>query len=109
MNGNECSETCLFKIIVYKSPFDSQFTITLLLGKLTIGMKYLRASFVNNITNFNKYICSIGTALRSYGEEPEKILPQLFTTYAHCSSDNGPFTCYIEMLENQYNDETINL
>ena len=54
MNGNECSETCLFKIIVYKSPFDSQFTITLLLGKLTIGMKYLRASFVNNITNFNK-------------------------------------------------------
>ena len=36
-------------------------------------------------------------------------MPQLFATYDDCSSDNGPFTCYIEILENQYNNGKIKL
>ena len=39
----------------------------------------------------------------------EKLLPQIFESYADISSDNGPFTCYIDILENQSNDGTLNL
>ena len=67
------------------------------------------ASFGNNIEDFNKYIRSFGTTIRACGEELGKLFPQLFTTYVNCSSDNGPFTHYIEMLENNYSDGTLNL
>ena len=70
------------------------------------GMPDFMVSFVNNIADFNKYIQSIGNALCARGEDMGNLLPSLFTTYTDCISDNGPFTRYIEMLENQYNDGT---
>ena len=72
-------------------------------------MLYLVASFRNKIANFNKQIRSIGTALRAHGEDPCDLLPQLFAAYADFSSDNGPFTGYIDILENQYNYGTLSL
>ena len=73
------------------------------------GMPDFMVSFVNNIADFNKYIQSIGNALCARGEDMGNLLPSLFTTYTDCISDNGPFTRYIETLENHYNDGTINL
>ena len=109
MNGNEFSGIFLFKVIVSKSQVYSQYAITLLLGKLTTEMADIMASFGNNIYGFNKEIWYIGTELCARGEDPGNLLPQLFKTYYDCSTDNGPFTCYIEILENQYNDGTLNL
>ena len=73
------------------------------------GIKDITASFINNIANLNKEIISIGTDLCAIGEDTGKLLPQLFATYDDCSLDNGTFTRYIEILENQYNDGTLNL
>ena len=99
MNGNQSSGICLFKAIVSKYQVDSRSTITLLLRKLTTGMPDLMDQFGNNINYFNKDILSVGTTLRARGQDPGNLLLQLFATYADCSSDHGPFTQYIEMLE----------
>ena len=79
---------------------DNLSTITLLLVNLTTGMPDIMASFGNNIANFNKYIRSIGTDICAYGDDPGNLLPHLFATYAYSSLDHGPFTHYIEVLEN---------
>ena len=71
-------------------------------------MSELMASFVNNITNFNKETHYIGNYIHERGEDTGNILPQISATYDDCSSDNGPFIRYIEMLENQYDDGTLN-
>ena len=73
------------------------------------GIPDLMASFVINISDFNKDIRFFGNDLHTRGEDPENLLPQLFETYADCSLDNGPFTRYIEMLEDKYNNGTLNL
>ena len=80
-----------------------------MLGNITTGMTYLMASFGNNIDNFNKEICSIGTDLCACGEDTGNLLPHIFTTYADISFYNGPFTRYIEILENNHNNRTLNL
>ena len=94
---------------MYKYHVDSWSTINPLLETITAGISYLMASFGNNIAIFNKETCSIGTDLHAHGYKTGKILLQLFATYDDRSSDNGPFTRYIETLENHYNDGTINL
>ena len=86
-----------------KSQVGSWFEITLLLGKLMTEITDLMSSFGNNITDFNKEIWSIWTDLCAHGGDPGNLLPQLFETHDDCSLDHGPFTRYIEMLENQYN------
>ena len=73
------------------------------------GIPDLMASFVKNISDFNKDIRFVGNDLHTRGEDPENLLLQLFETYADYSLDNGPFTPYIEMLENKYNNGTLNL
>ena len=80
-----------------------------MLRKLTNGIPDLMASFRNNIDDFNKDICFVGTALFSRGQDLGNLLPQIFATYIYCSLDNVPFTRYIEMLENQYNNGPLNL
>ena len=64
-------------------------------------------SFGNNITYFNKEIRCVENALCAHEEDLGKLLTQIFTTYADCSQDNGPFIHYIEMPENQYNYRTL--
>ena len=81
----------------------------LLLRKITTGISDIMVSLGNNISNFNKEIRYVGIALRARGEDPGNLLPQLFATYADCGSHNGPFTHYIKILENQYNDGTLKL
>ena len=63
-------------------------------------MSGLMASFRNNIADFNKNILSIWNALWERGEDPGNLLLQILATYADSSPDNGPFTHYIEILEN---------
>ena len=36
-------------------------------------------------------------------------MPQLFTTYDEFSLENLPFICYIKIIENKYNNDTLNL
>ena len=109
MSYNECSVICLFKFIVSNSQVDTQSTITLLLVKLTTGMTDIMALLGKNISGLNNETRTVGNDLSSCGGGACNLLPHIFTTFSDCSSDNGPFTCYIEMLENQYNDGTINL
>ena len=109
MNGNECLVICLFNFIVYKQQVDSQSIITPLLRNLTTGISDLMAQFGNNIDYFNTYILYVGTDICARWDDLGNLLPQLFANYDDCISYNGPFTCYIEMLENHYNDGTLNL
>ena len=62
-------------------------------------MPDLLKSLENNIANFNKEICSFGSALCAYWEDPNNLFTQIFATYAGFSSENEPFTRYIEILE----------
>ena len=94
-------------VIVSKYQVDSQSTIYLLIRKLMTGIPDLMLSFGNNISNFIKEIRSVETDIHARGEDPGNLFLKLFTTYDDCSSDNGPFTCYIFMLENQYNNTTL--
>ena len=64
MNGNYCSGIYIFKFIVSKSQVDNQSTVTLVLEKLMTGIPDHMASSVNNISNFNKEIRSVGTDIR---------------------------------------------
>ena len=100
MNDNECSGICLFKVIMSKSQVGCKSTINLLRGKLTTGMIDKMATSGNSIAIFNKYVLSIVTAFHACGEDPGNLLPQISVTYSDFSSDNGPFTRYIEILEN---------
>ena len=84
-----------------KSQVNIRSTITLLLGTLTNLIPDIMASFGNNIFIFNKDLCSFGTVICARGEDLRKLLPQIFATYADCSSYNGPFTRYIDILGNQ--------
>ena len=72
-------------------------------------MPDLMESFGNNPPNFNNDIWSIGTDICEHGKDLDNFLSHLFVTYADCSLDNGTFTRYIKMLENKYNDGTLNL
>ena len=45
--------------------------------------------------------------MRARGQDPSKIVPQLFTTYLGCEAEDTPFYRYIEHLENNYNDGTV--
>ena len=92
MNGNECPGTCLFKGIVSESQVNSRYMISLLIQKLTTGMTDLMLSLGNNITNFNKNICSVGTDICAHEEDPCNILLQIFTTNAECSLENFTYT-----------------
>ena len=67
------------------------------------------ASFGNNIADFNKEIFSFGTVIFARVKEPGNLLLEIFGTYSNCIWDNGSFTCYIEILESQYNDGTLSL
>ena len=80
--------------------------ITLSIRKLTTGVPELMVSLGNIIADFNKQIWSVGTDIFAHEQDPGNLFPQLFATYADCSSDNGPFTKYIEILDNQYNNGT---
>ena len=73
------------------------------------GMTDLMESLGNGISNFNKEIRSVGTSIFARGGNPVNPLPKLFATYDNFSFHNGPFARYIEMLENQYNNRTLNL
>ena len=87
-----------------KSQVDGQSTITLLLGKLTTGIPYLIESFGNNILLYLLELISVHVGrirTTSYCSSSQPILIVV--------SENGPFTCYIEMPENKYNNGTLNL
>ena len=58
---------------------------------------------------FNKEICSVGNDIHTHGEELGNLLTQLFKEYTYFNFYNGPFTRYIEMLENKYNGGTLNI
>ena len=42
--------------------------------------------------------------LRSRGQDPSRIVPQLFSTYLACEAEDTPFYRYIEYLENSFNE-----
>ena len=94
---------------MYKYQVYSLSKITLLIRKLMTGIPDLMASLGNNIANFKKDIHSVVTAFRARGEDLGNLLPQLLKTYDYCSSYIGPFTRYIKILENQYNNGILNL
>ena len=64
MNGNEYSGIFLFKDVISKYQLDSQFTVILLLEKLTDGIPDIMKSFGNNISDYNKDILSVETMIR---------------------------------------------
>jgi hypothetical protein len=64
------------------------------------------AGHSNNIQLFNRDVKVIQEDLRARGQNPDNILPQLFSTYYSCEGTNSPLGRFIEFLENSYNAGT---
>ena len=77
--GTEYSGVLLFKIIVMSSQVDTKATTNLLWQKLTAGMPNIMASCGNNVKEFNLQVQKLQKKLRARGENPDEIMPQLFS------------------------------
>ena len=105
--GDEYSGVLLLKVVVMSSMVDTLATTNLLWQKLTAGMPDIMAGNGNNVKEFNLEIQRLQKKLRSRGQDPDSIMPQLFSVYGLCDKQDGKFSRYIEQLTNSYSDGTI--
>ena len=62
-----------------------------------------------NVKAFNMQVLSIVCRVKRRGTDPGSILPQLLRVYMSVDDKDGKFARYIENLNNNYIDGTINL
>jgi hypothetical protein len=101
-NGED-SGLLLLKLVISESTLETKSTVNHLWGKLTTGLPGIMAGHSNNIQLFNRDVKVIQEDLRARGQNPDNILPQLFSTYYSCEGTNSPLGRFIEFLENSYN------
>ncbi|MGL5918059.1 MAG: hypothetical protein ACRCYM_02330, partial [Cetobacterium sp.] len=99
----EDSGLLLLKLVISESTLETKSTVNNLWGKLTTGLPAIMQGHSNNIQLFNRDVKSLQEDLRARGQNPDNILPQLFTTYYGCEGTNSPLGRFIEFLENSYN------
>jgi hypothetical protein len=104
-NGED-SGLLLLKLVISESTLETKSTVNHLWGKLTTGLPGIMAGHSNNIQLFNRDVKVIQEDLRARGQNPDNILPQLFSTYYSCEGTNSPLGRFIEFLENSYNAGT---
>jgi hypothetical protein len=93
----------LLKLVISKSTLETNSTVNHLWGKLTTGLPRIMAGHSNNIQLFNHDVKVIQEDLQARGQNPDNIIPQLFSTYYNCEGSNSPLGQFIEFLENSYN------
>ena len=106
---NEHSGICFLRVIIAEAQVDTRATTNLLLGQLTSGLPDIMAKEGGNIRAFNQQVLSIVRRVKRRGTDPGSILPQLLRVYTSVDDKNGKFARYIENLNNNYIDGTINL
>ena len=106
---NEYSGICFLRVIIAEAQVDTRATTNLLLGQLTSGLPDIMAKEGGNIRAFNQQVLSIVRRVKRRGTDPGSILPQLLRVYTSVDDKNGKFARYIENLNNNYIDGTINL
>ena len=106
---NEYSGICFLRVIIAEAQVDTRATTNLLLGQLTSGLPDIMAKEGGNIRSFNQQVLSIIRRVKRRGTDPGSILPQLLRVYTSVDDKNGKFARYIENLNNNYIDGTINL
>lgn len=100
--NNELPGVLLLKVIICEAQIDIKSTANLLMEKLSSGMPNIMAECGNNVKLFNEQIKSIRKKLVARGEGPTNLVPQLLRTFGECDGAEGPFSRYIEQLENAY-------
>jgi hypothetical protein len=102
-NGED-SGLLLLKLVISESTLETKSTVNNLWGKLTTGLPDLMAGHSNNVQLFNRDVKALQENLRARGQNPDNIIPQLFSTYYNCEGTNSPLGRYIEYLENAFNN-----
>ena len=106
---DEYSGTCFLRVIIAEAQVDTRATTNLLLGQLTSGLPDIMAKEGGNVKSFNLQVLSIIRRVKRRGTDPGSILPQLLRVYTSVDDKEGKFARYIENLNNNYIDGTINL
>jgi len=106
---DEYSGTCFLRVIIAEAQVDTRATTNLLLGQLTSGLPDIMAKEGGNVKAFNMQVLSIVRRVKRRGTDPGSILPQLLRVYMSVDDKDGKFARYIENLNNNYIDGTINL
>jgi len=96
-------------VIIAEAQVDTRATTNLLLGQLTSGLPDIMAKEGGNVKAFNMQVLSIVCRVKRRGTDPGSILPQLLRVYMSVDDKDGKFARYIENLNNNYIDGTINL
>ncbi|CAB9525983.1 unknown protein [Seminavis robusta] len=105
----EKSGLLYLKLIIQESTIETKSTMNSLWTKITAGMPSMMEERGNNILKFNDDVRSVQKQLRARGENPEHLIPQLLSVYANCEDEDTPFHRYIETVENNYNEGTLEL
>jgi len=106
---DEYSGTYFLRVIIAEAQVDTRATTDLLLGQLTSGLPDIMAKKGGNVKSFNLQVLSIVRRVKRRGTDPGSILPQLLRVYMSVDDKEGKFARYIDNLNNNYIDGTINL
>ena len=107
--AGETSGVMFLFAIIQESTITTKSTTNHMWAKLTSGMPDILAACGNNVAKFNEEIRVIQTMLVARGEDPSKILPQLFSTYKGCESVESAFGRFMENLEFAHDQGTKHL
>jgi hypothetical protein len=97
----------LLFLVIQESTLQTKSTTNSLWGKLTAGLPGIMHANANNIMTFNTEVREIQQRLRSQGQDPSSIIPQLFAVYQGCEGEETAFFRFVEYLENDYNNGAV--
>jgi hypothetical protein len=105
-SNREDSGLLLLKLVISESTLKTKSTVNHLWGKLMMGLPCIMAGHANNIQLLNCDIKIIQEDLQAWSQNPDNIIPQLFSTYYAREGTNSPLGRFIKFLENSYNAGT---
>jgi hypothetical protein len=105
LNGED-SGLLFLNLVIGESTLETKSTVNHLWSKLTTGLPGIMTWHSNNIQLFKRDVTVIQEDLRAQGQNPDNIIPPLFSTYYNYEDTNSPLGQFIKFLENSYNSGT---